>query len=140
MSSLPCVLITCYRLQKIFLGKSFSACFSCRNRATQHAQSAIKVHLRGKTGSRARGRCNSSAAPRKLQVIVRMELKTNMVLCLQGKHLTGLSVPSPELLITYHGVSFKANCSVNYDNKPMQARSTRTLQRRCWSALCSKKC
>lgn len=140
MSSLPCVLITYYRPQKILFGKSISTCFSCRNCAKQHAQSAIKVHLQRKTGSRARGHRNSTAASRKLQVIIRVELKTNMVLCLQGKHLTGLSVPSPELLITYHGVSFEANCSVNYHNRPMQDRSRRTLQRRCWSALCSKKC
>lgn len=133
-----CVLITYYGLQKILFGKRISKCFSCRNSIRQHARSSIKIHIQRKPGCRAHGCCNSPAASCKLQVIICMELKANMMLCLWGKHLTGLAVPSPELLTTYCGVSFKANCSVNYDNKPMQAR--RTLRRRCWSTLCSQKC
>lgn len=140
MPSLLCVLITYYGLQKIRFGQRISKCFSCRNRVRQHAQSAVKIHLQKKPGSRACGHCNSPAASPKLQVIICMELKANMMLCLRGKHLTDLAVPSPELLITYCGVSFKANYSVNYDNKPMQARSRRTLWRRCWNTLCSQKC
>ena len=92
------------------------------------------------TGSRAGGRCNSPAAPPELQVIVHVELQAHTMLCLRSKHRTGPAVPSPESLITYCGVSFQANCSVNYDNKPVQARSRRTLRRRCWSTLRSQKC
>lgn len=58
--------------------------------------------------------------------------------CWWGTHLAGLAVPSPALLITYCSMLFLANGSVNYNNKSMQARSRRALQRRCWGSCCSR--
>lgn len=137
--SLLHVLITYYGLQKIIFGERISEWFSCRNRIWQHAQSAFKTDIQKKTGTEL------------VDVVIALLHHASYMwasawiwsitwLCLQGKHLTGPAVPSPELLITYCGVSFEANSSVNYDNKPMQARSKRTLQRRCWNMLCSQKC
>lgn len=143
MPSLPCVLIAYYRLQKIIFSiqKGYLNASAVETVSGGMHNQPLRYTSRGNwETSRDRGRCNSLTASRKLQVVICMELEANMVLCLRGKHLTGLTVPSPELLITYCGVSFKANCSVNYDNKRIQARSRKTLWRRCWSTLCSQKC
>lgn len=100
MPSLLCALISYYRLQKILFGERISKCFSCRNSIRQHAQSAVEIHIQRKPGCKAHGLCNSPAASRKLRVTIRIEVKANMMLCLRGKHLTGLAVPAHKLLVT----------------------------------------
>lgn len=89
---------------------------------------ACKISLYGRhpreSRHRACGHYYSPAVSRKLYVGIHMDLKNNMMLCLWGKYLTGLSVPLPELLITCCACHWsKLQC--NYDNKPMQARSRR---------------
>lgn len=78
--SLLHVLITYYGLQKIIFGERISEWFSCRNRIWQHAQSAFKTDIQKKNRHRARGRCYSAAASRKLHVTIRMDLKYNMIM------------------------------------------------------------
>lgn len=89
-------------LEKRFLNDSASETESAFK---VDAQSAFKVGTQEKAGTELVH--NSPAASRKLHETIHMDLKNNMMLCLRGKYLTGLSVPSPELLITYCSVSLK---------------------------------